>query len=221
LSEKKQALSTLKRWLFNLEVVMKRNIFILMMLVAPVLTVGCASHVKRVDVDQQIDLSGLWNDTDSRLVAQEMIADSLSRPWMSQFVEGSHREPVVIVGTVANRSHEHVNADVFTKELERSLLNSGKVKFVASSGERSSVRDERNAQHEGMTDPATIKAIGKETGADYILIGSINSVKDEVKSRYVILYQVNLELVDIATNQKVWIGQKHLKKVVQRSKYSL
>jgi CRISPR/Cas system-associated protein Cas7 (RAMP superfamily) len=62
---------------------------------------------------------------------------------------------------------------------------------------------------------------GKETGADFIVLGSINSVKDEVSGRYVILYQVNLELVDIETNQKVWIGQKNIKKSVKRSKYSL
>ena len=193
-----------------------------MMVAVAVFLVGCSSsQVKRVDVDKTVDLSGRWNDTDSRLVAQEMVADSLSRPWISQFVEVSHRDPVVIVGTVANRSHEHVNADVFTKDLEQSLLNSGRVKFVAASGERSWVREERNDQQGAFTDPATVKKIGKETGADFILIGSVNSIKDEVKGRYVILYQVNLELVDLTTNQKVWIGQKHLKKIVNRSKYSL
>lgn len=191
-------------------------------LVIPLFLFGCSSRqVKRVDVDQTIDLSGLWNDSDSRMVAQEMIADSLARPWISQFIETYRREPVVIVGTVANRSQEHVNTEIFTKDLERSLLNSGRVKFVAASGERSWVRDERNAQQDGYTDPATIKKIGKETGADYILIGSVNSVKDEFKNRYVMLYQTNLELIDLTTNQKVWIGQKHLKKVIKRSKFSL
>ena len=61
----------------------------------------------------------------------------------------------------------------------------------------------------------------KETGADYMLIGSLNSVKDAKKNQYVILYQVNLELVDISTNQKVWIGQKEIKKVVTNPKFSL
>lgn len=202
---------------------MTRKIILLMgMLMVPVFLLGCStSQVKRVDVDKTVDFSGLWNDTDSRLVANEMIADSLSRPWITEFMEKNHRDPVVIVGNVANRSQEHINAEVFTKDLEMSLINSGRVKFVAASGERSWVREERNNQQQGFTDPETIKKIGKETGADYILIGSINSVKDEVKGKYVILYQTNLELIDLTTNLKVWIGQKQLKKIVQRSKYSL
>ncbi len=184
---------------------------------------GCASkRVKRLDPEKVVDLSGRWNDTDSQLVAKEMIQDVLFRPWSQTFMELRNRLPVVVVGPVTNRSHEHINADVFIKDLERNLLNSGKIKFVAAKGEeRDAVRDERSSQQEGYTDPATIKAFGKETGADFIIIGSINSVKDEVAGRYVILYQINLELIDIETNQKVWMGQKDIKKSVKRSKYSL
>lgn len=184
---------------------------------------GCASkRVKRLNPEEVVDLSGRWNDSDSQLVAKEMIQDALFRPWSQTFMELHKRLPVVVVGPVTNRSHEHINAAVFIKDLERNLLNSGKIKFVAAKGEeRDAVRDERSSQQEGYTDPATIKAFGKETGADFIVLGSINSVKDEVSGRYVILYQVNLELVDIETNQKVWIGQKNIKKSVKRSKYSL
>ena len=54
-----------------------------------------------------------------------------------------------------------------------------------------------------------------------MLKGSINSIKDEIKGKYVILYQVNLELIDLTNNQKVWIGEKEIKKFVKRSKFSL
>lgn len=183
---------------------------------------GCGGrNVKRYGVDKTIDLSGRWNDTDSRLVAEEMIKDCLMRPWINRFDEKNNREPVVIVGSVVNRSHEHINSQVFTKDLEMTLLNSGQVKFVASKKERQEVRDERNSQQKGYTDEETIKAAGLETGADFMLKGSINSVKDEIKGKYVILYQVNLELIDLATNQKVWIGQKEIKKFVKKGKFSL
>ena len=203
---------------------MKKEYFLIFALLAVTgLLVGCSgSQVKRVPVEEVVDLSGRWNDTDSRLVAQEMIEDALSRPWLPEFHGSHNRSPVVIVGFIKNQSHEHINSDIFTKDLERSLLNSGKIKFVASRDERGWVREERDDQNKtGYTNPETIKKIGKETGADFMVIGSVNSVKDEVKSRYVILYQVNLELVDIETNEKVWIGQKDVKKVVKRSKYSL
>ncbi|MFH2144675.1 MAG: penicillin-binding protein activator LpoB [Candidatus Omnitrophota bacterium] len=183
---------------------------------------GCGgTSVKRYRVDKQIDLSGRWNDTDSRLVAEEMIKDCLMRPWRDRFFAKNKREPVVIVDTVSNKSHEHISSQVFTKDLERSLINSGEIKFVASRDERKEVRTERDDQQAGLTAKETVKQKGLETGADFMLQGSINSVKDEIKGRYVILYQVNLELIDLTSNEKVWLGQKEIKKFVKKGKLSL
>lgn len=190
---------------------------------ACVFLAGCSTtSVKRVDVDETIDFSGRWNDTDSRLTARSIIEDVVNRPWIDDFFKMEGRNPVVIVGQIKNRTDEHLNVNVFVKDLERALLNSGKVMFVADRDERSGIRQERTAQNtEGHTRSETITPMGEETGADFMLIGSVNTLKDETSGRYVILYQVNMELIDIRTNEKVWIGQNLLKKVVKKSKYSL
>ncbi|MBW1741365.1 MAG: penicillin-binding protein activator LpoB [Deltaproteobacteria bacterium] len=190
--------------------------------VAMVFILGCAAapEVRRTHVDEIIDLSGRWNDTDSRLVAEEMIKDGLSRPWLSRFkTKHGGRNPVVIVGTVLNRSHEHINTQVFIKNLERALINSGEVDFVASKDERRELREEKADMLKGFTSAETVKSISEETGADFMLQGSVNSVKDQIKGKYVILYQVNLELIHLETNKKVWIGEKQIKKFVKRPKY--
>ena len=44
---------------------------------------GGSKQVTRVDADTTIDLSGRWNDTDSRMVADEIIGDCLSHPWIN------------------------------------------------------------------------------------------------------------------------------------------
>ena len=199
---------------------MFKKLFFIPLVIGIFLGTGCAStKVTRNDVAKPIDLSGQWNDTDSRQVAEEVIQDCLKQPWVSEFNKATGRDPVVIVGSVLNRSNEHINAQVFIKELERSLLNSGKVKFVASSQERQELRVEREDQQAGNTDPSTISPKGLESGADFMLKGSINSIKDEVKGKYVILYQANLELIDLKTNQKKWIGQKEIKKLVEQRSF--
>jgi len=179
---------------------------------------GCSSmpKVERTDVAQQIDLSGEWNDTDSQLVSKEMISDCLVRPWLVDFVSAQKNKPRVIVGTVVNKSHEHVNTDTFVNDLQRELTNSGKVVFVASKDERSEVRDERKNQAENAT-MQTAKSAGNEYGADFMLIGNINTIFDEAGKMQVKYYQVNLELVNMLTNEKAWLGQKQIKKVVKRS----
>jgi len=190
--------------------------------VALVLSLGCAvgPQVRRTDVEETIDLSGRWNDTDSRLVAEEMIQDCLNRPWLPGFKGGrGGTNPVVIVGRVLNRSHEHINTHLFVKNLERALINSGRVDFVASKDERRELREEKADMLKGFTSEATAKSISEEAGADFMLKGSVNSVKDQIKGKHVILYQVNLELINIETNKKVWIGEKQIKKFVKRSRY--
>src|SRR3989338_3551931 len=178
------------------------------LVVAAFLSTGCAAtKVERVPVDRQVDLSGRWNDTDARMVSNQMIKDCLEGNWISEFNKKNGRDPVVIVGTVENRSSEHIDSAVFVKSLEADLIGSGKVIFVASKVERPEVRDERVDQNKGgWTDPETIKAIGKETGADFMLRGSIHTVTDDTKGKYAILYQVNLELIDMTTNQVRWMA---------------
>src|SRR6185369_3563505 len=122
---------------------------------------GCGTSVKREDVNSVQDISGHWNDTDSRLVAQEMISDCLSRPWLTKASAGG-KQPTVIVGTVRNQSHEHIATDTFVENLQRELINSGKVEFVANKDERGEVRDEVSSQDTNASE-STRKQHGQET----------------------------------------------------------
>lgn len=177
---------------------------------------GSGKTVQRVDADSTVDLSGDWNDTDSRLVAEEMIKDVLNRPWLSNYQVANKKEPDVIVGTVRNRTSEHIATTSFIKNLERELLNSGKVSFVANKEERTEIREERADQQENAS-PESMKKFQRETGADFMLRGDITSIIDKEGGDAVKFYQVNLELVNIETNKKVWSGEKKIKKLVSQS----
>jgi penicillin-binding protein activator len=182
---------------------------------AGILAAGCTTKVTRVSTDSTIDLSGRWNDTDSRLVAEEMIKDCLGQRWLYKW-ETANKRPTVIIGKIKNQSHEHINTQTFTKDLERALLNSGKVDFVANKVERDQIRDEKEDQGQNAS-ARTAKSSHEETGADLMLIGSINTIVDQEGSQAVLYYQTNMELVDIESHQKVWIGEKKIKKFVERA----
>lgn len=189
---------------------------ILIALMALLIT-ACGTTVERVATDETIDLSGAWNDTDSRLVAQEMIQDVLARPWIGEFAGRTGKRPAVIVGTVRNLSHEHINVKTFVADMERELVNSGRVDFVASRDERGEIRDERIDMDLNASE-ATRKAAGQELGADFMLIGQINTIIDVDSREQVRYYQVDLTLVSMADNRKVWLGQKKIKKYVKNAK---
>ncbi|MBI9072179.1 MAG: penicillin-binding protein activator LpoB [Melioribacteraceae bacterium] len=196
------------------------NLLSTLFVVGLIFLVSCGGgrQVTRIDKNETIDLSGKWNDTDARLVAEEMISDVLKRPWIDEFLKERGKKPVVIVGSVRNKSSEHIEVDMFTKEMEKELLNSGRVSFVATKDEREQVRDER-ADQQKFSSEESMKQFYKEKGADYLLLGVINSVEDKLEGEKVIKYKVNLELIDVESNTKVWIGDKEIKKYIGQDKY--
>lgn len=176
---------------------------------------ACASRtVSRVDPASQIDLSGRWNDTDSKQVAEEMIRDVMSKPWLERFTAKSQAPPVVIVGVVVNRSHEHIEAETYIKDMEREFINSGRVRVVENDFFRDKLREEKD-QQQANASVDTQSKIANELGADFMLFGTINSTVDQYKKEKVVSYKVNMEMVNLETTEKVWIGDKEIKKYIK------
>lgn len=186
---------------------------ILIVLLGFIVLTGCQRRVTRLDTTTTIDLSGRWNDSDSRMVAQEMVNDVLNRPWLARFEARNDRQPVLIVADVRNRTHEHIDSETFMRNMERELLNSGMIRLVQGREFRELVREERGDQ-QAFASPETMAQWQRELGADYMFTGTINSIVDQQGRQRIIFYQVNLELTDMETNEKVWIGEKQIRKLI-------
>lgn len=196
---------------------MKRTFLALLAIAGIMACQSCGNQrVERVAVEEQIDLSGRWNDTDSRMVAEEMVNTITSANWIETHNrENGGQKPVVIVGLVYNKTSEHIDANTFIKDVEKSFINSGRVRLVQAGEKREALRQERANQQE-FASPETMKQWGKELGADYILQGDISSIIDSYKKEKVTYYQTSLELTNLETNEVVWIGDKKIKKYMKR-----
>lgn len=179
---------------------------------------GCSPsrEVTRVDPNTVVDVNQQFNDTDARMVYQGMVQDCLARPWIDNFMhENGGRRPVVIVGEMKNKTMTYIlDSEVVTADIERELINSGRVKFVAAKGQRDQIREER-FQGEEWSRPETRKQLKAETGADFMMIGSI--MEDAPRAldgrSGVQYYKANMQLINIETNEKVWIDSKEVKKI--------
>ena len=194
-----------------------KKIFIAMIALSLAIALSsCANRkVSRVNSNEVIDLSGRWNDTDSQLVSAEMINDLLTARWLPVY-ESQHnnKRPVMVVGTITNKSHEHNKAETFIKHNEKAIIKNGSVRLVQAGEKRQELRTERDEQNQGYTSAETAKKWGLELGADFMLQGTINSIVDSYKKEKVVYYQVDLELTDLETNEVVWMGDKKIKKQV-------
>jgi penicillin-binding protein activator len=178
---------------------------------------GCTTQhsVQRINTGEQIDLSGRWNDSDAQMTADALSDQLLNDKWVPHFEQDHNaKQPILVVGLVKNKSHEHIDAETFIKDIEKAIIKNGSVRLVQAGDKREELRGERGDQQEFST-PETIKKWGRELGADFILQGTINSIVDTYNNRKVIYYQVDLELTNLENNEIVWMGDKKIKKFVE------
>ncbi len=193
-----------------------RYLITLLALAALVAGCGGGKTVTRLDTDTTIDLSGKWNDADSRMTAEAMISDCLSRSWHDNFAATHNGErPKVTVGIIRNLTSEHIPMETFITDFERELINSAKIRFVASKEQRAEIREERWEQQE-YASRETAKKLRNELGADFMLQGAIKTITDREGKNTVMFYQTDLEMINIETMEKVWIGTHKIKKGISQ-----
>ncbi|MDX2475667.1 MAG: penicillin-binding protein activator LpoB [Candidatus Krumholzibacteria bacterium] len=199
---------------------MNRKFFgAILLLTAMLLLAGCAGkEVTRLEIEEQVDLSGEWNDIDSQQVSAALTTQITGSPWVEDFRAENGKKPYLIVGTVRNKTPEHIAVKTFIADLERNFINGGRVRVVASAEERDEIRGERADQQE-FSSQETMKQWGLEKGADYMFIGEINALFDQEGGAQVKYYQVDCYLVDLQDNTKVWAGFEKIKKFVGKGKY--
>ncbi|HEX8850324.1 MAG TPA: penicillin-binding protein activator LpoB [Gemmatimonadaceae bacterium] len=178
-------------------------------------------QVNRIDPATVTDLSGRWNDTDSRLVANELIRQSLDGGWVRRYSDAhGGTAPTVIVGDFTNKTYEHIPVGTFVNDLERAFTTSGAVQVVAGAAERGDVRAERADQQQNAS-ASTRTRMANEHGANYMLQGEIQAIEDSEGKEKVVFYQVDAQLVDLESNAKVWMGQHKIKKYILRKRLGL
>jgi uncharacterized protein (TIGR02722 family) len=199
----------------------KAKIRVAAVIAAAMVPLACAKRVSRIDPASVTDLSGRWNDTDSRLVANQLITESLNGTWARRYSD-THggAAPTVIVGRFDNKTFEHIAVGTFVKDLERAFVSSGAVRVVASKDERGEVRDERKDQQENARADTRAK-MAQETGAKYMLQGVIEAISDSEGRERIVFYQVDATLVDLESNEKVWTGQHKIKKYIEKPRVRL
>jgi hypothetical protein len=122
------------------------------------------------------------------------------------------------VGRFRNESSEHIDTSIISSTMETTIFNSGKLNFVASGGLREEIRIERQDQQSNAS-AATASALRNETGADFMLTGTVRAIVDRDGNQTVRTYFVTAELTNIETNQRLWMAQNNeIKKLITTPK---
>lgn len=181
---------------------------------------SCATTTvaRLTDGEKQEDLSGYWNDNDVQIIADTLVTECVNAPIFVNFIRDNNSFPIVILGKFRNLSDEHMDTSILAKKFEIALINSSRVDFVAEKDNRDQIREEREDQ-QGWASEETAKSLANEDAADFMLVGSVKTIVDRLDDKTTRSYIVNVELIDVEINRKVWVGENSsIKKAIKRNK---
>lgn len=161
-------------------------------------TMGCQSGPGVTKAPAQPTFSNV------KEVAAKLVTDCLGRPWRDDFAKGNTRLPVVAVLGITNKSDVVIERELIVNPVLRELVNSRKVQVLSEDDVRQKTRVALNDDE--FRDPAYLKNLKAQAGADYLLTGSIVSMRVGAEAGY----QFTLKLVNTETALEEWIGLEDL-----------
>jgi penicillin-binding protein activator len=208
---------------------MKRTMIAMMTgLIGVVVAVGgCSSaneRITRVDpIKGGVDVNSRYNATDAQTMAESLINDMLSKPWIENARAANAGAgvnpptPKMVLGTVKNKTTDYtIDMAMVTNQVQEELVNSGRVRVFAAKDIREELRAERFDTE--FADPATVSKAASEIKAQFMLLGELLEniqVSGDGRTKDV-YYELRLEMTDMATTEKLWIKTARSRKISER-----
>ena len=154
-------------------------------------------------------LTADFGSSDLQATAEKMTQSLLQ----TRYIAKAQQPPKVRLRDVKNQTYEHIDTKAITDKIRIKLLNSGAVRFLADKSNLDQVNDERDLT-ETSTKKTNVKAM---TNSDYIITGTVRSIKKATKDVQDVYYNISLELVDPQSGEILWADEKEIRKTTNKS----
>jgi uncharacterized protein (TIGR02722 family) len=175
--------------------------FLIAILSISILATSCGSFkAKRVDANES-DEKGLgitdnWMSADTTQAVTDIVKQMKAHPGFNK-MKARHQTPKVFIAEVQNQTSEaYFPIGDLNDELLNELSLSGEFELVDQAA-REKILGEITYQNDGMVDPATVKKIGKQTGADVMIFGNVYMKPEKREGKTIKEYSVNMRMTDI------------------------
>lgn len=149
-----------------------------------------------------------FGSTDLQTTAEDMTQSLLE----TRFIAKAVAPPKVRLRQVKVLADEHIDSKAITDKIRIKLLKSGMVRFLADELNLDEVNKERDFT-ETSTKKTDLKAM---TNSDYIITGTVRSIKKSNSDLKDVYYLITMELVDPQSGETVWADEKEIRKTVAK-----
>lgn len=155
-------------------------------------------------------LDDRFSENDMQLIAKKMIQSMAGSD-----IVGSNGAPVVMVGKMRNRTSEHIDMTMLSDKVRTQLIQSGRFRF-ADALNRRDIAEEYEYQQSGYVDPEQAKGPGSQTGAEYLLTGTLTANVQQAGRNKLIYYKANFQLTNLLTSEIAWTDEKEIRKAYKK-----
>ncbi|MEQ1533961.1 MAG: penicillin-binding protein activator LpoB [Sideroxydans sp.] len=182
------------------------------------LLAACSTPASKTVTYQDVNSTGVVTGVgvesqDITSVTDVMLKDILATP---EVVKREQAARVILdEAYFQNESSQRINKNLLVDRLRINLQRASKGKLLFVSRESTDmVAAERELKRQGETDNGTLTPAKAQAGADYRLVGRINSLdsrsaKTGAVERYT---QITFELIDLETSLSIWSNLYEFKK---------
>ena len=151
-----------------------------------------------------------WGSTDLQMTAESMTQSLLASRWIAK----AYEPPKIRLREVRNLTTEHIDTKGITDKIRVQLLRSGQVRFLSDTANLDEVFAERE-----FTEAVTRREENKlMADTDYIVTGTVRSIRKSTKEVADVYYQITLELVDPQSGEILWADEKEIRKTTTTPK---
>jgi uncharacterized protein (TIGR02722 family) len=186
------------------------RLFLLITCSALLFMTGCMASTKNLNPAEETHYDASYDFSDKNKIVERLVTPLLAAP-----VFPVQEKPILIVYPVVNETSEHISTGGITDAIRMKLVQSGKFRFI-SEEQRTNIQKETNYQNQGYVDPAQRVEQGRQLGANYILGGTLRSIKKQqpeqmrLFKKERIYYSLDLTIIDLKTGEIVYADQAEL-----------
>lgn len=175
--------------------------------VALLIMTGCMSSTRNLNPKAEVHYDTSYDFSDKAQIVEGLVTPLLAAP-----VFPVQEKPIMVIYPVVNETTEHISTSGITDDIRMKLVQSGRFRFI-SEDQRANIQKETKYQYQGYVDPAMRVEQGRQLGANYIMSGTLRSIKNKEPKQVRltreerIYYSLNLTITDLKTSEVVYENQ--------------
>ncbi|KZY63859.1 penicillin-binding protein activator LpoB [Oleiphilus sp. HI0125] len=176
---------------------------------------GCSEKIAYGDATATETTTIGFGSTDLQSIATKMVDDVLASPFVAEV--SKQGRPVAFVDKIKNKTTEHIDTESITDSIQTKLLQSGKFRFVDMTAVEQVKKQLNYQQESGLVDPAKAVALGKQTGAQYMLYGNLSSIQKRNDDKKDVYYKFTMKVLNLETAELEWASEKEIRKTGEKT----